>query len=64
MQNDRYKENDFWEGIGQLVNKGKERLFDFGTVLRERYHNYVGMFIELLQLLFSKIITSFFVQRT
>lgn len=39
---DHYTKADFPEGLGQLTNKGKARLFELGRKLRERYRNYIG----------------------
>lgn len=41
-KNDRYQEPDFWEGEGNLINRGKERMYRFGKVLRKRYSDYIS----------------------
>ena len=41
-RNDYYKEKDFPEGLNQLINVGKERLVNYGRVLRERYQNLIS----------------------
>jgi len=41
-KNDRYQEADFWEGEGELINRGKERMYRYGKVLKKRYSDYIG----------------------
>ncbi|KAF5297843.1 hypothetical protein FQA39_LY11920 [Lamprigera yunnana] len=43
--NDPYKNNTYWPyGHGQLTNKGKQREFDLGKILNERYGKFLGMY--------------------
>ena len=36
---DPYKDYDWPEGIGALIEKGKERAYEFGEELKQRYSN-------------------------
>ena len=39
---DPYKAEQFVEGLGQLTKIGKQRLFQYGQLLRLRYSHYLG----------------------
>nr|XP_027198212.1 prostatic acid phosphatase-like [Dermatophagoides pteronyssinus] len=39
--NDPYKRNDFKEGLGELTNRGKQRMFQLGKNLRNQYQMYL-----------------------
>lgn len=41
---DPYKRSDFVEGLGQLTNRGKNRMFRLGETLKRRYENYLSIF--------------------
>ena len=45
LPSDPYVNYSFPEGLGGLINEGKQRLFRYGQALRRRYSNYVGMLI-------------------
>ena len=41
--NDPFKNQSYWrEGIGQLTNKGKYRLYKTGQFMRKEYNEYLG----------------------
>lgn len=40
--NDPYKRSDFIEGLGELTNRGKLRMFRIGSKLRHYYSSYLG----------------------
>jgi Histidine phosphatase superfamily (branch 2) len=41
--NDPHKDPKFWpDGFGELITKGKERMYEFGKKLRERYAGYLS----------------------
>ncbi|XP_054166679.1 lysosomal acid phosphatase-like [Oppia nitens] len=41
--NDPYKNPSIWpDGIGELTRNGKQRMFDFGRALRNRYNGYLN----------------------
>ncbi|OTF73432.1 hypothetical protein BLA29_014510, partial [Euroglyphus maynei] len=39
--NDHYKHQDFNEGLGELTNRGKQRMFKLGRILRDKYRPYL-----------------------
>ena len=43
-KNNPYHPSDFPEGVGELSNRGRIRMNQFGQVLRSRYRPFIGKF--------------------
>ena len=39
---DPYKNFQWPEGLAQLTAKGKQRMYEYGKVIRKRYSSYIG----------------------
>jgi hypothetical protein len=49
--NDPYNSIDKWvDGSGELTIKGKDRMYDFGKELRDRYKEYLGKTLKNIQI--------------
>ncbi len=42
-----YDRTDFFEGLGELTNVGKARIFKYGQVLAKRYEIYFGKLFKI-----------------
>ena len=40
---DPYRNYEWPEGLAQLTTQGKQRMYEYGKVIRKRYANYIGM---------------------